>query len=199
MTILECVEALSAHNDVLILTHARPDGDTLGSAAALCSALRRAGKTAALYPNPEITAHFMDYVGPYLGTKTSGGYVVSIDVAEEKLFPKGFEGTTDLAIDHHPKNPGFAADGLLLDGAKASCGEIVMQVIKGLCGGISKEEADLLYLALSTDCGCFQYGNTKADTHIAAAELIDCGVPRERIRKYGFAFEGREVLIIDSI
>ena len=85
MTILECVEALSAHNDVLILTHARPDGDTLGSAAALCSALRRAGKTAALYPNPEITEHFMEYVSPYLGEKRSGGYVVTVDIAEEKL------------------------------------------------------------------------------------------------------------------
>ena len=183
MTLNECVEALRAHDDFLILTHSRPDGDTLGSAAALCSALRRAGKTASLYSNPEITEHFVEYVSPYLGKKSSGGYVVSVDIAEEKLFPKGFEGRADLAIDHHPKNPGFAADGLLLDGGKASCGEIVLQVIEALCGSVSREEADLLDIALSTDCGCFQYGNTKADTHIAAAHLIDCGADAARLNK----------------
>ena len=46
MTELECAQWLKTRDRFLILTHVRPDGDTLGSAGALCSALRRAGKTA---------------------------------------------------------------------------------------------------------------------------------------------------------
>ena len=183
MTLNECVEALRAHDDFLILTHTRPDGDTIGSAGALCAALRRVGKTAFLYPNPEITERYRPYVEAYLGGQTAGAYVVSVDVAGEEMFPKGFEGKADLSVDHHPKNPGFARDGLLLDGEKASCGEIVMEVVEALAGGLTETEASLLYMALSTDCGCFVYGNTKADTHRAAAHLIDCGADYHSLNK----------------
>ena len=182
MTVYECVRELRANDDYLILTHARPDGDTLGAASALCSALRRMGKTARLYPNPEITERYQAMTAPFLGTDRSAGYVVSVDVAGEEMFPKGFEGKADLAIDHHPANPGFAKN-TLLKAAKASCGEIVMEVIEGLCGAPTPEEASLLYTALSTDCGCFVYGNTRADTHRAAAYLIDCGAEHQRLNK----------------
>ena len=47
--------------------------------------------------------------------------------------------------------------------------------LKKLNGGLSKEEADLLYIALSTDTGCFCYANTTPDTLRAAAHLIECG------------------------
>ena len=51
----QAAEFLSAHDRYLILTHVRPDGDTVGCAAALCRALRTLGKTAHVLPNPEIT------------------------------------------------------------------------------------------------------------------------------------------------
>ena len=49
----EFAAALRDRDAILILSHLRPDGDTLGSGAALCSALRRMGKTAYLFPNPD--------------------------------------------------------------------------------------------------------------------------------------------------
>ena len=51
----------------------------------------------------------------------------------------------------------------------------MLQLIKALNGDVSEEEANLLYVAVSTDCGCFVYANTKADTLRAAAELLDLG------------------------
>ena len=51
MTVNEAARWLSERNDFLILTHTRPDGDTLGSAGALCSALSRAGREG-LYARP---------------------------------------------------------------------------------------------------------------------------------------------------
>ena len=203
MTIRECAAALKENDNFLILTHTRPDGDTLGSAAALCSALRRAGKRAALCPNPEITEHYLPFVAPYLGKETEGGFVISVDVAGEEMFPLGFSGKADLCIDHHPGNPGYAAQ-TLLDAGKASCGEIVMQVIEALNGGLTPEEASLLYTAVSTDCGCFVYGNTRAETHLAAAHLIECGAEHHRLNKelfrsFSFSRLKLEGLIIESL
>lgn len=58
----QAAEFLSAHDRYLILTHVRPDGDTVGRAAALCRALRTLGKTAHVLPNPEITPLFSPYL-----------------------------------------------------------------------------------------------------------------------------------------
>lgn len=192
LTRTECAEYLRTHDNYVILTHARPDGDTIGSASALCSALRRMGKRASLFPNPEITERYKAFAAPYIEPDRTDAIHISTDIAEAKLFPIGFEGKVSIAIDHHPKNPDFTENGLLLDGDKASCGEIVMEIIELLCGALTKEEANLIYVALSTDCGCFQYGNTRSDTHVAAAKLIDYGADimplnKELFRSFSFA------------
>lgn len=171
----EAAKLFLSKDNYLLLTHKNPDGDTLGSAAALCSALRRAGKKAYLFPNPDVTEKYRYYVMDYYAPSDfTVLYTVSVDVATEKLLPRGFEGKVDFCVDHHPSNTKYAPKSLIAP-SKASCGEIVMQLIKALNGDISEEEAKLLYVAVSTDCGCFQYANTKADTLRAAAELIDCG------------------------
>ena len=170
-----CAKLLLERDRFLLVTHNNPDGDTAASAAALCSALRRAGKTAFLYPNEQIGPRLFGYVGAYYAPADfKPDYIVTVDVAAEKLFAHGFAGRVDLAIDHHPTNTGYAAESCI-DPARAACGEIVLQIVKALCGGVTKEEADLLYIALSTDCGCFQYGNTDAYAFRAAAELLELG------------------------
>ena len=185
-TIPDVAAALRAHDGFLILTHVRPDGDTLCSAAALCSALRRIGKTAALYPNSEITENYVDYTSPYIAEDMTGlDFNVSVDVAGTEMFPLGFAGSADLCIDHHPSNPHFAPISLVCP-EKASCGEIVMELIEALCGNLTKEEANLLYIAISTDTGCFCYANTTADTLRAAAHVIDCGAENHPTNKLLF-------------
>ena len=177
----EAAKLFAAKNDFLLLTHKNPDGDTVGSAAALCHALRRAGKTAYLFRNGEITKKYRGYAEPYLAPEGyTGSFAVAVDVAAEKLLPVGFSGKVDFCVDHHPSNTGYAPKSLLAP-SKASCGEIVMQLIKALNGNIDREEADLLYVAVSTDCGCFVYANTKADTLRAAAELLDCGANNQEL------------------
>ena len=185
LTVNECAALLRENDRFCILTHTRPDGDTLCSAAALCSALRRMGKKAALYRNPEITETYAPLMAPYLHTEGSRGYVVACDTADVTMVPEGWSGEIDLAIDHHPKNPGYAK-ATLLNGDKASCGEIVMELIETLCGDLTAEEAKLLYIAVSTDTGCFSYGNTRADTLRAAAHLVDCGADNGTLNKAFF-------------
>ena len=177
----ETAKLFLTKDNFLLLTHKNPDGDTLGSASALCCALRRAGKTAYLFPNPEITRKYSPFAEPYFAPKGfQPAYTVAVDIATEKLYPKDFSGKADFCIDHHPSNSKYTAKSLIAPG-KASCGEIVMQLIKALNGDISAEEANLLYVAVSTDCGCFVYSNTKADTLRAAAELLDCGADNTKL------------------
>ena len=175
MTAQECSQLLLSKNNILIITHTNPDGDTLCSAAALCSALRRAGKRANLFRNPAVTTKYMPHVEKYFASKSfKSKYIVSVDVATEKMFAEGFDGAIDLCIDHHPTNSHYAKKELVCPD-KAACGEIVLAVIKEMCGGITQEEADLLYIAVTTDTGCFQYLNTNAATFRAAAELLEYG------------------------
>ena len=185
LTLNECAALLRGNDRFCLLTHTRPDGDTLCSAAALCSALRRMGKKAALFRNPEITETYAPLTAPYLYTEGKRGFVVACDVADVTMLPETWKGEIDLAIDHHPKNPGYAR-ATLLDGSKASCGELVMELIELLCGGMTAEEATLLYIAVSTDTGCFSYGNTRAATLRAAAHLIDNGADNGELNRQFF-------------
>ena len=175
MNLKDCAKLLSGQDDILLVTHRNPDGDTMCSAAALCSALRRKGKTAWLFPNVETTRKYRPYVEAYFAPEDfAPRYTVSVDAATDRMFAPGFEGKVDLSIDHHPTNSHYAAKELIWPD-RAACGEIVLELIKALAGKPTKEEADLLYIAVTTDCGCFQYANTNARTLRAAAELLDYG------------------------
>ena len=182
----EVARLLQQQDDILLVTHRNPDGDTMGSAAALCSGLRRAGKTAYLYPNTQVIAKLLPFVEPFYAPEGfAPDYIVSVDVATEKMFAKGFEGKIDLAVDHHPSNSRYATVDCIC-GDRAACGEIVLEILNALCGSITKEEADLLYIALSTDCGCFQYGNTDALALHHAAELVAAGADNARLNQLFF-------------
>ena len=89
LTVSQAAALLRTFDNVLILTHVRPDGDTVGCAAALCAGLRRLGKTAYLLPNAELTDTSAPYFLPYAAPE---GFVpdrvVSTDIATAALFPE---------------------------------------------------------------------------------------------------------------
>ena len=174
MNISDTAAFLKTLDRVLILTHVRPDGDTVGSAAALCQALRDLGKEAFLLYNPEITATYAPYAAPYWADEGfTPDHVVSVDVATPGLLPESarcYVNNIELCIDHHPSNSGYARR-TCLDASAAAAGEIVYAVIRELTP-VTPAIALPLYVAISTDCGCFQYANTTANTHRIAAELM---------------------------
>lgn len=186
LTASECAAWLAGHDDYLIVSHRRPDGDTLCSGAALCSALRRRGKSAWCLRNAELTETYRPYMEPYMEEGSAPHAVtVTVDVASEGLIPEGVGAPIALAIDHHPSNSRFA-DNLCLAAESSSCGELVMDIIRELCGNLTSEEARLLYIAVSTDTGCFQYSNTNPHTLRAAAELIELGADNHEINTQFF-------------
>ena len=177
MTPQQAAAFLTAHDNYLILTHVRPDGDTIGCGAGLCRALRQIGKTAYILENPEVTELFTNYVeGLTVGPDFVPGTVVSVDIAARSLFPeaaKPYLDRVDLAIDHHPSQEFFAKEPCL-DSKRAACGQLILDIVKQFAK-ITPEIGEALYVAVSTDCGCFQYSNADADAHRAAAELMESG------------------------
>jgi len=198
MTRHEAAELLRMKDDVLVLTHLRPDGDTIGCAAALCHALRRLGKTAWMYDNKGITPKYARFAAPYIAPAGfRHAFLVSVDLADVTLLPDTALGPVDLCIDHHPTNTFYAKE-TCVEADKASCGEILLEIIKELCGSIDKEEADLLYMAVSTDTGCFVYGNATANTHRAAAEAAEAGADIAGLNKYLFRTARRQRILLEG-
>lgn len=193
MTTAEAAARLAAMDQVLILTHVRPDGDTIGSAAALCCGLRALGKTAYLLPNPELTATYAPYAAPYLAEADfAPAYVVSVDIAALSLLPENarpYQDRIALAIDHHPSQEFFARE-TCLEADSAACGEIVYDILRQLTP-LTPEMALPLYVAISTDTGGFIYSNVTAATHRAAAELMDTGIDYRAVNKLFFQTKSR--------
>ena len=189
------------HDGYLILTHVRPDGDTVGCAAALCTALREQGKTAWVLPNPETTAIFTPYLEGLLAPE---GYqpqtVVSVDMAARGLFPENAQcylEKVDLAFDHHPSQE-FFAQNTCLDAQRAACGELMFDVIRQW-GPVSQAVALPLYVAVSTDTGCFVYSNTSPATHAVAAALLATGIDFYPINRRHFRTRSFKRLQLESL
>lgn len=199
MNISDIAARLREMDRVLILTHVRPDGDTIGCASALCQALRDLGKEAYLLYNPEITATYEPYARDYWAPEGwEPDYVVSTDVAVPGLFPANAAPYADrvaLAIDHHPSHSWFAAEGYV-DASAAACGEILYAVIRELTE-ITPAIALRLYVAIATDCGCFVYSNTTARTHRIAAELMEL-VDVSEVNKALFRTKSKVRLAMES-
>lgn len=177
MTELQAAQWLRERDNFLLLTHVRPDGDTLGSASALALALQKLGKRAWVGYNSGVTETYAGYMeGCYPPADFVPEHVVAVDIATEHLLPAEFEpyrGKVELCIDHHPSNEGYAGE-TCLDASAAACGEIVYRICK-LLGEMDAAIAKQLYIAITTDCGCFVYNNTTPATHRIAAELMEYG------------------------
>ena len=200
MNISDTAARLRGMDHVLILTHVRPDGDTIGCAAALCQALRDLGKEAYLLYNPEITTTYEPYAAPYWAPEGfEPEHVVSTDVAVLDLLPHNaapYRQRIELAIDHHPSHSYFAAESYV-DATAAACGEILYAVIRELTE-LTPAIALPLYVAISTDSGCFVYSNTTANTHRIAAELMSCGIDAAAINKALFRTKSKVRLRMEA-
>ena len=176
LTRSETAQILLAHDHYAIITHRRPDGDTLGSSATLCMGLRQMGKDAHILENPEITPKYAHlHRGLTKPQAEEGDFVITVDVASPGMLPDCFKDLTfDLRIDHHGSATSFTPVELV-EPETAACGEIVYQVLKEMGAELDIPMANALYTAISTDTGCFRYANTTADTFAVAAACANAG------------------------
>ena len=176
MTRNDCARWFRERDNFYILTHSGPDGDTLGSAAALCRGLRSLGKTAFVLENPETTEH-LAYLCKDLtvSAPTENATLVCVDVAAEHMLPgnQHLEGIA-LRIDHHGRTVSYTAEELV-DPTAGACAEIIYDILMELGAQLDPATAEALYTGTATDTGCFRFANTTAHTFQVAAACAAAG------------------------
>lgn len=207
LTPIETAALLERRDRYLILTHRRPDGDTAGSAAALCNMLRGIGKTAYVAPNEDATPRYLSYIQAlYPPAEFAPQVVVAVDIASESLLCPSMEtwkGKISICIDHHPSNTLYA-EANLVDSAACATGEIIWQLARACGFAPTPAFMEAVYLAVVTDTGGFRYPGTTALSHRIAAACFDGGVDFDQIhREFLFKRTKRrgavEALVMNSL
>ena len=193
LTVAKTVDMLLSQPDWLILCHHYPDGDTLGSAFALCRALQATGRAARVLCADNIPDKYAYFTAEVSADEVSGEHICAVDVVDPKLLGKALEETyadrIDLCIDHHVSNLHYARHLLLKDYAATAM--LVLEIIREMNVALDPVMAEALYTGIATDSGCFKYGNTTALTHRMAAELMDVGIRYETINREMFDIKSR--------
>lgn len=199
--LIAAVEFLKNNDEYLILTHAHPDGDTLGCGFALCEALRSIGKNAVVRCGDPVPSKY-SYMGDVCVEGASFSNIIAVDVADAKLLGKEFEalygGRVDLCIDHHGSNRLYAKRTLLDPAAAAAC-EVILEVIRALGAQVTKTIANNIFTGLSTDSGCFRYSNVTPRTLRMAADMIEAGAEHSRINTLMFETKTRTYVALERL
>jgi bifunctional oligoribonuclease and PAP phosphatase NrnA len=178
------VDALSANDRFLVVSHENPDGDSLGSMLATTVALRQLGKDVVMYlsgdaPLPREYAFLpFDDLVRHVPNDIADRVLVAVDCAKaDRIGPDPgllMDAKLKVDIDHHHDNSRFGDVNLIVSEA-SSTGEVLRDVFRELDVVITPDIAEPLYIALVTDTGRFQYTNTTPKALRLAAELVEAG------------------------
>lgn len=184
------------HDNYIILTHATPDGDTLGSAYALYYGLNEIGKTACVVCPDVIPKKYNFFVRKTDHICREDATVIAVDVADEKLLgalTEEFSGKVDINIDHHMTNSGFSKF-RCLDANAAATAEIIFELLTIMRVNINDITARAIYTGIVTDTGCFKYSNVTSKTHMIAAMLHDYNLNSSKINRLMFDTKSKNLL-----
>ena len=188
LDVRSCAERILEIEHPLVVMHVRPDGDTVGSCAALMYIFHKLGKAplwACSDPIPERLEFLLSSYREAYRYEYDSSTVVTVDVPTKEQIGDlyDFMPRVSLMIDHHEVGVPFA-DNFIISGA-SSAGEVVMQIVEVLVemGKITLDPALAypLYAAISSDTGCFRYSNATPDTMRRGASLIEAGIDAEEI------------------
>jgi bifunctional oligoribonuclease and PAP phosphatase NrnA len=174
-------EAIRTRNRFVLSSHARPDGDSIGSQLAMAYALRALGKQVEVInadPAPPPLMQFPGVPEIRIASSVDGDFDAAIIMECGDLARTGVAGLDRsfvINIDHHPGNTGY---GQLqwFDASAAACGEIVFDLIRAIGVPLTLEIATHIYLAILTDTGSFHYSSISARTFDICRETIQAGV-----------------------
>lgn len=182
------IEAIREHKTFCIVGHVRADGDCIGSQIGLALALRNEGKKVVCWNEDSIPQKlkFLDpdnlFQKPARGKKFD--CVIATDCASFERLGKVAKCVGHrkifINIDHHESNTRYA-DINWVSAREPSCGELIFRLLKIARWPITKPIADLLFTAVSTDTGSFQYPTTRPGTFHTGAELVTRGANLAKI------------------
>lgn len=194
---------LKSNDNFLILTHANPDGDTLGSAFGLSMILQKIGKKSRVICSDKIPEKYSYFtsLANQADFKNCEPTIIAVDIADAKLlgsFEKIYSDKISLCIDHHHSNTGYAEKTYLDGDAAANC-EIIYDLAKELSVEVDKNIALALYTGISTDTGCFRFSNTTATTLRIGANLMESGIDTAEINRIMFETKSRIRVELESM
>lgn len=181
----EIADVLKNAQRIAVFCHIRPDGDALGSALALCSALKNSGKEAYVLceDEPPQKLRFLPYMDTVLKNFSKPvkyfDTLVSVDCADlgrmglvfSSIYSR-FRGVT-VNIDHHVSNTGYGKYNYVFD-CTATC-EILPEILDAAGFEITGEIANLLMAGLLTDSGNFAHKDVTSKTFSVASYLKSRG------------------------
>jgi phosphoesterase RecJ-like protein len=175
------VDAIATRRRFVISSHARPDGDSIGSQLAMAYALEALGKevtliNADLAPAPLLA--FPGVPGIRIAPEAVGDFDAAIvmecgDLARTGV--KGLDRFFIINIDHHPGNARYGRINWF-DQSAAACGEMVYELVRALAVPFTVEIATHIYLAILTDTGSFHYSNISPRTFEISKQCLEAGV-----------------------
>jgi bifunctional oligoribonuclease and PAP phosphatase NrnA len=167
----------------LITSHARPDGDSIGSQLAMAFALDALGKRVRIINADAAPDHYREFPGleriellPEVPADATADAVIVMECSDlKRTGVDGFDGRYIINIDHHVGNKMYGALNWF-DETAAACGEMVFDLIQALGVPLTLEIATHIYLAILTDTGSFHHSNITPRTFDICRQTVEAGV-----------------------
>ncbi len=182
-SLAEIAGVLRDRQRFVVISHARPDGDALGCTLAMTLCLRQLGKDVTAWNEDGVVEKFRFLPCSELITRPpaepqSFDVAIVIDNAVENRAGKAREAIAHadvwINIDHHHTNDRYG-DLAYVDATAPAAAQVLYELFRAGDLPLTREMADSLFVAISTDTGSFQYPSTTARTYEIAADLIRAG------------------------
>src|SRR5438093_1111523 len=179
--LLQIADAIRPRRRFVLSSHARPDGDSIGSQLAMAYALRALRKDVRVVNSDAAPAPLMAFHGVpqiEIADRVGGDVDAAIVMECGDLARTGVAGLDRffvINIDHHPGNSRYGQINWF-DPTAAACGEMVFDLIRALGVALSVEIATHIYLAILTDTGSFHYSSISSRTFDICRQCVEAGV-----------------------
>ena len=177
----QIVDEIRRRQRFVISSHARPDGDAIGSQLAMAYALRDLGKQVRVVnkdqpPPPLLVFPGVPDIEVAPAIDDPGDAVIIMECGDfSRTGVAGLDRGFTINIDHHPGNSLYGAVNWI-DLSAAACGEMVFDLVQALGVALSREIATHVYVAILTDTGSFHYSSISARTFDICRQCVDAGV-----------------------
>jgi phosphoesterase RecJ-like protein len=184
----QIVSVIRSRARFVISSHARPDGDSIGSQLAMAYALRELGKDVVVVnsdPAPPPLQQFPGVGSIVIAPQVDGDADAALIMECGDLARTGVEGLDRffvINIDHHPGNTAYGALNWF-DASAAACGEMVFDLVRALGVPLTVEIATHIYMAILTDTGSFHYSSISPRTFEICRETLLAGVDPVRVAR----------------
>lgn len=181
-------DAIRGRQRFLISSHARPDGDSIGSQMALAYALRALGKHVEIVnrdPAPPPLMAFPGVPDIRVAERADGEFDAALIMECSDLGRTGVAGLEQyflVNVDHHPGNGRYGAINWF-EAEAAACAEMVFDIILALGVPLSVEIATHLYVGILTDTGSFHYSSITPRTFEICRQLVEAGVDPPKVAR----------------